>query len=165
MKILVAYATRAGSTAEIAGVIGKALEDAAMEADVRNIAEIVDLGSCDAAVIGSPLYMGKVLREVAPFIQQHSQELAEIPLAAFVVGTSMVGREEKFREQARTIMAGAMLPIRPREIGVFAGALDPDRISVGEKAVIKLVKAPYGDFRDWDAIRAWAGHLPAILRD
>ncbi len=165
MKILVAYATRAGSTAEIADAVGKALEDAAMEVDVRNIAEITALEPYDAVVIGSPLYMGKVLREVSPFVQRHRIPLSGLPVAAFVVGTSMVDREERFREQARTIMAVALMPIRAREIGVFAGALHPDRISSGEKAVVKLVKAPYGDFRDWDAIRAWAGRLPEILRE
>ena len=54
--------------------------------------------------------------------------------------------------------------IKPRDIAVFHGNLSVEKMNFLEKGVIKNVKAPVGDFRDWEAITAWATSIVEALR-
>ena len=54
--------------------------------------------------------------------------------------------------------------IKPRDIAVFHGAMDAKKLSLPEKLIVKGVKAPMGDFRDWTAITAWAEKIAAALK-
>ena len=48
---------------------------------------------------------------------------------------------------------------------MFFGALDHEKLGFGERMMVKAVKAPQGDFRDWDAIAAWADEIASDLSD
>ena len=48
---------------------------------------------------------------------------------------------------------------------MFAGRLDRGLLSFGEKAVVVAVRAPEGDFRDWDAIDGFAAAIAAHLAE
>jgi menaquinone-dependent protoporphyrinogen oxidase len=54
--------------------------------------------------------------------------------------------------------------IHPRDITLFHGVIDPEKMNFLEKWMLKNVESPIGDFRDWDAITAWAAAIAATLK-
>jgi menaquinone-dependent protoporphyrinogen oxidase len=162
-RILVVYASRAGSTAEIAKDIGNEIARAGAAVDVRAVGEVTDLGEYTAVVIGGPLYMGRVVSEIELFVRKNQAALELIPVAAFVVGGSLTDRSEKSLAWARGLMEKALGPVTAREIGLFAGYLNTSRMSFSQQMIIRCTGGKPGDFRDWEMIREWARQLPGKL--
>ncbi len=162
-KVLVAYATKRGSTAEIAAAIGRELRQAGCEADVAKMGQVVSLAGYDAVVIGAPVYTGKVLGDVGTFAARFKEQLKKIPVAGFVAGIAPVypkaGEVAGFTGQ----LAGILDEIPLIAVTMFAGALDPARLSFLERGMTSLFRVPTGDFRDWDAVAAFARGLPPLL--
>lgn len=163
MQILVACASRKGSTNEIAETVAKELEAGGHRARVSHLKDVSSLEGFDAAVIGAPVYTGHIDGDFGKFVDRNKSGLKNIPVAAFAVGLAPVdqkiGSPEDLEKQLRTLAGQAKLVA----ITVFAGKLDPAQHSFMTKTMISLMKAPTGDFRDWDAIRAWAKGLPALF--
>jgi menaquinone-dependent protoporphyrinogen oxidase len=84
-KILVAYASKAGSTGGVAEAIGKTLSDSGMQVDVRLMKHVNDLAPYQAVVAGSAIRGGEWLSEAMEFVQAHQSTLAQKPFAAFLV--------------------------------------------------------------------------------
>jgi len=163
--ILVAYATRYGSTADVAEAIGDELRKAGADVDVKPVGEVRDLSLYRAAVIGSPIYMGKWLPESQVFIEKNQQYLRTIPVAFFAVGLTVTDRRPDAIRKAEASMSQVRMLVNPVDIGIFPGRLESSRLSAADRAIIKLVRAKTGDFRDWGAVRAWAQALhPKIVR-
>jgi menaquinone-dependent protoporphyrinogen oxidase len=162
MHILVAFASRKGSTEEIAQAIGKELESSD-RVTVANFKDISSLEGADAAVIGAPVYTGHIVVDLRKFVEKNQDYLKSIPVAAFAAGLAPVnpkiGSTGAIEEQLRGILGPANL-VATR---VFAGKLDPAQHSFMTKTMISLMKAPTGDFRDWNEIKAWAQGLPALF--
>ncbi len=163
-RILIAYASRKGSTAEIAQAIGKELQSEGMSVDVLEMKAVSSLEGYDAVVIGAPVYTGKVTGDMVAFVARYKVKLSGLPVAAFTVGIAPVypkiGDVKMFIEQLVT----ALHPIRPVAVMMFAGTLDAAKLSFVERSLTSLLKVPTGDFRDWNAIAAWARGLPAALK-
>jgi menaquinone-dependent protoporphyrinogen oxidase len=159
-RILVAYATRSGSTAEIAQVIGKELTTAGFTANVAEIKTVSTLAGYTAVVIGGPLYMGSVDGAVGKFIGNNREHLQNLPVAAFVVGLAPKNPDPGASEAALAALKKSLGPVTPVSSVLFAGKLDPTKLSFIQRKMTELVKSPVGDFRDWDAIAAWAQELP-----
>ncbi|HEX3002363.1 MAG TPA: flavodoxin domain-containing protein [Methanoregula sp.] len=163
-RILVAYVSQKGSTAEIARAVGKELESAGCRVDVAELNSISSLAHYDAVVIGAPVYMGRISGDVAGFIARHKDAIARLPVAGFVTGIAPVfpkaGNVSTFTGQ----LAVALTPLHPVALTMFAGRLDAQQLSFVERGMVSLLKAPTGDFRNWDAIAAWAGKLPPLLK-
>lgn len=159
-RILVAYATKHGSTAGIAEVIGRELTAAGLRVEVKELKNVQSLSGYDAVVIGGPIYIGKVMAEVRKFIGRHQEKLAALPVAVFAVGLSPASKDEKEIESARKALSDAVTPLRPVASTLFAGSLDPEKLGFIERKMIGMAKSPTGDFRDWEAIAAWAKELP-----
>jgi len=163
--ILVAYATRYGSTAEVAEAVGDELRKAGVEVDVQPIDDILDLSPYRAVIIGSPIYMGKWLPEAQVFVERHQQHLRGIPVAYFAVGLTIMGGTPDAIRKAEASMGQVRMLVNPVDIGIFPGRLESSRLSVADRAITKLIRAKTGDFRDWEAVRAWAQALrPKIAR-
>lgn len=162
-RILVAYATKHGSTAGIAEAIGKELTAAGLSVEVKEMKNVQSPAGYDAVVIGGPIYMGKVMDEVKKFVARHQEKMAAMPIAAFAVGLSPASTDEKQIEAARTALRDAVAPLQPVASTLFAGSLDPKKLGFVERTMIGMVKSPTGDFRDWDAIAAWAKGLSPLL--
>jgi len=163
--ILVAYATRYGSTAEVAEAVGDELRKAGAEVDVQPIDDIQDLSRYQAVIIGSPIYMGKWLPEAQVFVERHQQHLRGIPVAYFAVGLTIMGGTPDAIRKAEASMGQVRMLVNPVDIGIFPGRLESSRLSVADRAITKLIRAKTGDFRDWEAVRAWAQALrPKIAR-
>ena len=158
-RILVAYASRKGSTAGIAQAIGKELTIEGYTVDVSEMKSVTSLAGYNAVVIGAPVYTGKVTGDVAAFVSTNKDELSRVPVAGFVTGIAPVfpktGEVKGFTDQLVT----ALSPVRPVAVTMFAGTLDAGKMNLVERSLTTLMKVPTGDFRDWDAIAAWAKTL------
>lgn len=162
-RILVGYATKHGSTAEIAEAIGKELTAAGLSVEVKELKNVQSPAGYDAVVIGGPIYAGRVVGDVRKFIAGHREKLEVLPVATFVVGLSPASGDEKAIAGAKKALADAISPLRPVATALFAGSLDPEKLGFIERKMIGMVKSPTGDFRDWEAIAAWAKGLPPLL--
>jgi menaquinone-dependent protoporphyrinogen oxidase len=160
IHILVAYTTRNGSTAEIALAIAKELENNGASVTVSDMKTVASVADCTAVVIGAPLYMGSMVKDVAQFVAKHRENLLHMPVAAFAVGIAPKNPDPDAVRQAAAALHTAIAPIQPVASVVFAGKLDPAKLSFIQRKMTELVKSPVGDFRDWDAIAAWARNLP-----
>ena len=167
--ILVTYASRAGSTAEVAEAIGQTLRDSGAQVDVHPMKEVKDLSPYRAVVAGSAIRGGKWLPEAMDFMRAHREELARLPCATFMVCITLGMRNgEKYREGLRDWMAEARSLARPMSEGMFAGMLDFSKVPLTFNTLLMRLMVlvgvfPRGDHRDWAAIRAWAESLVPLL--
>ncbi|HUN54735.1 MAG TPA: flavodoxin domain-containing protein [Smithella sp.] len=163
-KILVAYATRAGSTAEIADAIGKKLAEGGARVDVMPVGKVQSIGGYSAVVLGSAIRMGNTLPEMNDFADNHKDELREIPVAYFAVCMILRENTPKNQEKAYAYIKPLTEVVMPVDTAVFAGKMDYSRLTFFEKLVIKyIVRVPEGDLRDWQLINNWAaGLLPKL---
>src|SRR6266705_705950 len=157
MAVLVAYASKHGSTQGIAEHITEKLRQLGKEVEVKPLDTVEDLGSYEAFVIGSAIYYGSWLKEATEWVHHKQAVLAGHPVWLFSVGP--LGTEVQDAEQQPKEMAEFQQAIRPREQRIFFGALDHSRLSFAERVMVKAVRAPEGDFRDWQAIDAWAASI------
>jgi menaquinone-dependent protoporphyrinogen oxidase len=167
-KILVTYASRAGSTAGVAEAIGQTLTDSGAQVEVRPMKEVQDLAPYGAVVAGSAIQAGQWLPEALQFMQTHQAALARKPFAAFLVCMTLAMPNNKYQEQVADWLKPVRALVKPVSEGLFAGALDISKIpSFGDRLKFRLSVAfgvwSEGDHRDWNAIRAWAADLKPIL--
>jgi len=162
-KILVAYASRAGSTGEVARVIGKTLGESGAAVEVKPIKNVTSLIGYDAVVVGSAIRMGKWLPEAVDFVKTNQSLLQEVPTAFFTVCLTL---HEDTKENRATVAAYTE-PVRalrqPDQEAFFAGVMDYSYLSFFARLMAKWVKAPQGDWRDWTAIQRWARELQTTL--
>ncbi len=161
MAVLVAYASKHGATQGIAERIAQKLRQLGKEAEARSVETVTDPGSYQALVIGSAIYYGSWLQEAMEWVRRNQAILAARPVWLF--GSGPLGTEVKDAEQQPREMAEFQQAIRPRGQRIFFGALDPGRLSFGERMMAKAIRAPEGDFRDWEAIEAWAASIARNL--
>jgi menaquinone-dependent protoporphyrinogen oxidase len=166
-KILVAYASKYGATAEIAEKIGAGLRQAGLETDVLPAQKVNDLAPYQAVILGSAVYMGRWRKEALQFLKNHMQALAGRPVWVFSSGPTGEG-------DPLTLVDGWRYPegqqpliesIHPRDLAVFHGKMDPQKLNLFEKQILKMVKAKIGDFRDWESIAAWAASIAEVLKN
>jgi menaquinone-dependent protoporphyrinogen oxidase len=166
-QVLVAYATKYGATAEIATKIGEVLRQAGLRADVLPADRVGDLSAYEAVVLGSALYIGQWRKEAVRFLQANESALAEKPVWLFASGPT--GEGDPVESVQGRHIPGKLQPIidriGPRDVAVFHGAVDEGKLNFIEKWMLKNVKAPSGDFRDWDAIMSWAAAIAAELKE
>lgn len=154
-NILVAYATKAGSTAEIAEVIGQTLCENGAVVDVRPVKEVRSLDGYRAVIVGSAIRMGRWLPEAVKFIEVHKTELAHMPTAYFLVCLFLSEGTPEMRATVAAYLDPVRAVLEPNSIGLFPGKMDYSKLSWLDRQAAKMVKAPEGDHRDWQAIRDW----------
>jgi menaquinone-dependent protoporphyrinogen oxidase len=166
-KILVAYASKYGTTKEIAEKITEVLQAAGLEAELQPANTVKKLDSYGAVVLGSAVYVGMWRKGAVKFLKTHEAALSKLPVWLFSSGPTGEGdplellKGWRFPEKHRPIIDR----IQPHEVTVFHGALDMDVLNPIHKSMIKTVKATMGDFRDWDAITEWAQGIAKELSD
>jgi menaquinone-dependent protoporphyrinogen oxidase len=169
-NILVAYASKAASTAGVAEAIGAALMEAGARVDVRPAKTVTDLRAYDAVVAGSAIRGAQWLPEAMQFMETHRAALAGRPFAAFLVCITLaMPGAAKYRDGVATWLAPVRAYARPVSEGLFAGALDfgklplvPDGLRM--RLLSATTRTPEGDYRDWNAIRTWASGLVTRLQ-
>jgi menaquinone-dependent protoporphyrinogen oxidase len=165
-RILIAYASRCGSTGRVAEAIGQVFCETGASVDVRLVGNVNDLSPYQAVIVGSSIRMGKWLPEAADFVKKHQDTLGRVPIALFVVCLTM---KDDTAENCRKVLA-YLDPVRkqtpqinPLDIGLFAGTVDYKKLSFAYRLILKMIGAPEGDFRNWAAIRTWAAGIPPAL--
>ncbi|HLO15803.1 MAG TPA: flavodoxin domain-containing protein [Anaerolineales bacterium] len=165
--ILVTYASKYGATKEIAEKIGEVLRQSGGQVSVLPVDGIRDLTRYEAVVLGSAVYVGKWQKEAVKFIQANEKILTDRLIWLFSSGPTGEGDAVELVEGLR--LPPALQPvverIHPRDVAVFHGYINPDKVNFVERWAIKsLVKKPFGDFRDWDAITSWATSIAETLK-
>ncbi|WP_212844899.1 flavodoxin domain-containing protein [Catellatospora sp. IY07-71] len=159
-RVLVAAASKYESTTEIAQAIAKVLGERGFDANAADIDPSVQVEGFDAFVIGSAVYSGHWLQPARWFVQSHAAVLSTHPVWLFSSGP--VGEPPMTDEDPVDVTAIAEATLA-REHKVFPGRLEHSRLSIAEQALVVALRAPEGDFRDWDAIRSWAEGIADAL--
>ena len=164
MRVLVTAASRHGATHEIADAIAAGLKRRGVDAEVRHTEDLASLDGYDAYVIGSAVYVGRWLEPARELVEGNAAALAARPVWLFSSGP--LGPPDALKPEGDPVdVAGLVAAVGAEDHRVFAGRLDRGLLSFGEKAVVVAVRAPEGDFRDWEAIDAFAAEIAAGLRD
>jgi len=193
-NILVTYATMAGSTAEVAQIVGDEIAKRGVKVEVFPLGEVKNIEAYDGVVVGGPMIMGWH-REASRFLKRNHKVLQHIPFAVFVTAMSLTQPREtnvsdvpvyvdenlpkppqnegslSFRERYAQLsgyikpILSATHPAKPLSIGVFGGRLEYGRLKWWAVLFAMLIiQAPAGDRRNWTAIGSWAAELPAIFQ-
>jgi len=165
-RILVTYATRHGSTREIASAIGEELTAAGLDVDVIEAHPGIDVHKYDAVVVGSPAYGGKWLPDAALFLIVNEQKLAGRPLALFTAGTLGVRKPRSaLREHEETVKDLQQLApdLNVISTALFHGAFSRSVLPLCLRLMDLMAGTPQGDFRDWEAIRGWGQRIAGRL--
>jgi menaquinone-dependent protoporphyrinogen oxidase len=168
-KILVTYASRAGSTAGVAEAIGRALSEKGAQVDVLPMRDVKDLEPYRAVVAGSAIRGQKWLPEAMQFMRNYKPELSRKPFASFVVCITLsMANASQYLEGLKSWMSPVRDMVRPVSEGYFAGALDfsklPFSLNVLAMRFVVLIGVwKQGDHRDWNAIRTWAESLLPLM--
>lgn len=161
MNILIAVASRHGSTLEIGERIAQELRSGGYSVDVRDVEGASGIDQYGAAVVGSAIYMGNWLPEARQFVARNQVWLAAVPVWLFSSGPLGQGDPQPHGDPAQ--LDALMQATGARAHGIFAGELDQRGLGLGERLITRAVKAPEGDFRDWEAIRTWAREIAMAL--
>jgi len=152
--IIVAYASKHGSTQGIAEHIARRLSERGLATEARSVEAVHDLGTPDAVILGSAVYAGSWMKEATEFAHRFADVLSALPVWLFTSGP--LGEHVEDEEEQPRQLEELRETLHPRGHEIFFGALAREQLSFGERMIAKAVKAPEGDFRDWDAIAAWA---------
>lgn len=168
-KVLLAYASKYGSTRDVAEAIAAVLSEAGMTVDLQPMGKVRTLAGYDAVLLGAPLYFGAWHKDALKFLTGSQEALAKLPMAVFALGPTMGVENE--HQGACDQLNGALQKfpwLKPLAIEVFGGKYDPARLRFPDTLIASLPasplhQAPASDLRDWAAIRSWALSLPERL--
>jgi menaquinone-dependent protoporphyrinogen oxidase len=168
-SILVAYASRTGTTAGVAEAIGQTLAESFPLVDVRRMQEVPDLSPYGAVVAGSGIQNKQWLPEAMQFIRANQVELARKPCAIFLVCMTLAMNKGNYRQEVSAWLQPVRSLVRPVSEGLFAGALDISKVPsfkdrLGFQISVATGVWSEGDHRDWEIIHRWAASLPPLLQ-
>lgn len=161
-RILVAYDSRLGSTAEVAKFIGSVLTEQLAETEVKPLSEVDDLETFDRFILGSAIRYDRWLPDATAFVKENKTTLSDVPVSFFFTCLTLAKptlaakrRAEGYADKLRTLAP----EVKPDSVGGFAGVLQftrapwPTRLALRILSIATGVKK--GDYRDWGAIRSW----------
>lgn len=168
--ILVTYATRYGSTQEVAEAVAGVLCEHELAFDLRPVGNVQTIDAYQAVVLGAPFYLGRWHKDALEFLATHRETLAQRPVAVFALGPLHDDAQEFQAVRAQFDQELAEFPwLTPVGLALFGGTFDPAKLRFTDRMITKLPASPLhgmpaGDVRDWTAIRAWATDLVAKLQ-
>lgn len=157
-RVLVAFASKHGSTREVAEAIARTLRELGHDVDCESAASVRTLDGYDGAVIGGAIYFGRWHKDAVRFCKRHRSALATRPWAVFGMGPQTLEGSAVASSRAELDASLAKIPgAAPDLETIFGGAVDPAKLR------FPFSYMPAGDARDWDAIRAWAEETSALF--
>ncbi|MCL5026226.1 MAG: flavodoxin domain-containing protein [Chloroflexi bacterium] len=168
--VLVAYATRYGSTREVAEAVAATLRERGIEVDIQPMREMRTLEGYHGVVLGAPFYMGNWHNDAQRFLSQHREALAQRPVAIFALGPLSTDEQELLDSRDQLDKELEKYPwLTPVACEMFGGKYDPSKLSFSHRLLAALPASPLhgspaSDLRDWTAIRAWASNLATELQ-
>lgn len=165
MKVLVAVASRHGSTGELATELGARLREASagalLEVDVRPVEAVDQIDGYGAVILGSAVYLGQWLPGACALAASHATALARRPVWLFSSGP--VGEPLKPDAAHVVDLSSVLAVVTPVEHRVFSGRIERHELGLAERVVVRALHVPEGDFRDWAAVREWAVEIAETL--
>jgi menaquinone-dependent protoporphyrinogen oxidase len=163
-KVLVAYASKRGSTAEIAEAVAAVLRESGFEVDCADAGAVAGLDGYTAVVLGSAVYMRRWRGDARRFLRRHRDALARLPLWIFSSGPTGDPAKDNpaWAEPHRTIERAERLGARDHV--VFGGRVPAEPHGFAERGMVDNTPPEWRDRRDWDAIRAWVRGIADDLR-
>jgi len=162
--ILVAYATRYGSTQEVAESIAVTLRESGLLVDSQPLREVRSLSGYRAVILGGPLHIFHWHKDALRFLSRHRQDLLNLPVAVFVLGPTHDPRDEQEWRDSQTQIDKELAKFpwfKPMAMELFGGRYDPAKLRFPLKMFAG--KEPASDIRNWTKIRAWAHSLAEKL--
>ena len=169
-QVLVAYATKYGSTRGVAEAIASRLAEQGMDVDLQPVGEVRSLDRYDAVVLGAPIYIGRFIGDAQQFLSRYQTALAERRVAVFALGPLNATDDEFTGARSSLDEELARYPsIVPFATAVFGGVYDPSKPSFAHKMLAMFPASPLhgriaSDIRDWVEIRTWAGEVAGQLQ-
>ncbi len=169
-SVLVAYATRYGSTQEVADAIAATLRERGLEVDLQPARAVQSLAGYRAVVLGAPLYMFHWHKDALRFLSQHRQALTKRPPEGIRVAIFALGPLNDVEKEWQEVRAqldkemGKFPWLTPVAVEIFGGKFDPANLRFPWNLLPALKQMPASDIRDWTAIRAWAGTLAVKIQ-
>ena len=153
MRILVTVASRHGATREIGEVVAEVLRAAGHEVDELDPDEVLAVQTYDAVVLGSSVYVGRLAAALRELVDREAGQLAARPVWLFwsgPVGDPLVPPAQPDDVATVATRTGAHTP------RCFAGRLDRQKLGLAERALVAMIDAEQGDFRDMEDVRSWS---------
>ena len=163
MKALVVYGTKSGCTAGVAEQIGKTLAEKGFAAEVVAAQNAGSADDYDAVIVGSGVRAGTWHEAVRTWVSENAEALKSRPVAFYTCGLTITDESKADEVRAYTDAVIEATGVKPIDVGLFAGWNEPSKFSFLERTVMKVLKAPVGDFRDYDAIATWTEGLAPEL--
>ena len=168
-RILIAYGTVHGSTAEIAARIGARLTDAGFDTDVLHANLGIEVAKYDALVVGSPMYAGTWTRDPAIMLVANRDRVEHLPIALFSVGMTDVKHPGRLQQEhdawIEKAFVGEGLKLNVESSGVFNGVFWRRNLPWWMRFIDAIMRVtPQGDYRQWDVIESWADETAIALR-
>ena len=159
MKVLVAVGSKYGASREVATRIAEVIAAHGFEVDLQDACDVQGIHYYEAVILGSAVYGGLWRRDASGLLKDHLEELRSKDVWLFSVGMETVVKPGQPLDEADTFATD----VQARDHARFPGAINWDKLNVGEKALIKALNPPKGDFRDFTAVREWADAVAAEL--
>ena len=156
--LLVTYASKRGSTKEVAEAIAETLREHDPNVELRPVAHVVSVEAYSGVVLGGALYTGRLHKDARSFLRRNRVGLASLPVAVFALGQKTIASAELAASRAQLDHALAGVPeVEPISVATFGGVVDPAKLR------FPFNRMPATDARDWTAIRIWADELSRLL--
>jgi menaquinone-dependent protoporphyrinogen oxidase len=165
-NVLIGFASKYGATSEIASKIAEVLKANGFEVVLTDLNNYVYQENFDAVVVGSAVYAGNWRSEAVKFLQDNAGNLSKTKVWIFSSGPT--GEGNAVEQMKGWLYPETIKPtiekINPVETKLFHGELDVQKLNFFEKLIIKVMKAPQGDFRNWMEIEDWGNCIARELR-
>jgi menaquinone-dependent protoporphyrinogen oxidase len=162
-SVLVVYATSSGATRTIAQRVAQTLDSLGMNATLVNVREAPPAVGFDAVIVGSGIRVAHWHASARHWLKANSSAIRAVPHALFSVGLSAVdpSRQDEAVGYLATLVADHHLS--PVSVAAFPGWYLPERFSLMERGILRIIHAPKGDFRDFAAVTEWTSSVAATL--
>ncbi len=155
-NVLVTYASRSGSTAEIASVFGEIFRSRGCKVDIKPVKTKPSLNGYDTVILGSAVRMGGWLPEMTEFIKVNRPAISSLPVFLYTVHILSTGDDETSRAARSAYLKNIHPLVNPVDEVFFTGKIDLEKLSLLDRMMVKMVKSPIGDYRNWKNICGWA---------
>jgi menaquinone-dependent protoporphyrinogen oxidase len=157
-RILVAFAGKHGSTAQVAAKVAQRISTAGHHVELVTAENVPDVSGYDGVVVGGSLYMGRWNADARHLLKHNHLALQEIPLAVFALGPKTLSERDVADSRAQLDAALAKTPeLFPALIAIFGGVVEPGKLA------FPLNRLPATDARDWHAIDDWADDAARVF--
>lgn len=159
MNILLAIASTYGSTREMGEWVGQELRAGGHRVHLAEVSDVDALDGYDAVVLGSAVYIGRILTQARQFARRLEREFAPKPVWVFASGMKNV--------TGYPLGARFTSPVPPPyfsgQYPIFAGRIDRDQLGPAERSLVGFAGAAHQDERDPQLVASWAGEVSARM--